>query len=800
MNQKTMAARAPSTALGHAAEGDYRPPYLAAAIAAAAVWILYAITLAPTTAFWDTSEYIATAHLMGIPHPPGNPTFVVLARAWELLLAPFGLSVAVRINLFSATMGALAHGCWFLVAHRIIAWFSDNRYHRLLGAALAVLVSATAFTVWSQSNVNEKVYTVSLFTIALLTWLAFLWRDNIGRGKDDNLILLMVFILALSVGNHLMAFLAAPALLVFILLVESRTLLNWKLYAFAAAVALLGLSIHLYLPLRAALDPVINEADPSTMTALLESLSRRQYDKPSVFMDPTDPSLPRTIPLILAQIGNYLQYFDWQWGRMINATEPLFGGMFTEGGGFPLRPVITLIFLLLGGYGAYHHYLRDRTSWWYMAILFATVSVGLVGYLNFRYGYSYPVPGNIQDNVALHEVRERDYFFIVSFSMWGLWSGIGLFALWHRLASDLSTSIKSLKTPRHGYIAAGPILLLALVPLALNWVRADRSNDYAARDWAYNLLMSVEPYGVLFTNGDNDTFPLWYIQEVEGIRRDVTVIVMSYLNTPWYAKQIRELTLPCPEGVDPLEDPTRITCQRPFQPEREAMLYAPAEPVVEQGGVPVEGVAPDQEQFTAPTRTILDMNPARIDSIVQMYSANPYNFLIQDPVRVQADQLSFTVPGERFLLPADVFMLNIIQTSLGDRPIYFATTTQAYDRIGLRPHLLRQGLALKLVNGPLEPDAEQGIVAIPQSVQVQVPGGYVDLPVTDTLLWDVFVHRGGIPDEWEFWPEPSTTNIPWYYLYTHYAAYAAHLLKGEDEEAARHLERFEAWRELTEAR
>jgi hypothetical protein len=92
-------------------------------------------------------------------------------------------------------------------------------------------------------------------------------------------------------------------------------------------------------------------------------------------------------------------------------------------------------------------------------------------------------------------------------------------------------------------------MVIALIPLFANWSWANRNYDYSARDWAYNLLMSVEPYGVLFTNGDNDTFPLWYLQEVEGIRRDVTVIVMSYLNTPWYAKQLRDLTQPCPPGV-----------------------------------------------------------------------------------------------------------------------------------------------------------------------------------------------------------------------------------------------------------
>src|SRR5680860_729303 len=175
---------------------EFSPPYVWALGATLAVAFLYIITLAPTTSFWDTSEYIATGHILGIPHPPGNPLFVVLARAWEVLLAPLGLSVAVRINLFSTVMSSLAHGFWFLVVHHILRHYSKDRLFPLVGAMVAVLVSATAFTVWNQSNVNEKVYTVSLFTIARLSWLAVHWRENLGKGKDDNLLILMVFILA----------------------------------------------------------------------------------------------------------------------------------------------------------------------------------------------------------------------------------------------------------------------------------------------------------------------------------------------------------------------------------------------------------------------------------------------------------------------------------------------------------------------------------------------------------------------------------------------------------------------------
>jgi hypothetical protein len=761
---------------------DYQPPYLAAAIAALAVWALYAITLAPTTAFWDTSEYIATAHILGIPHPPGNPTFVVLARAWDLLLSPLGVSTAVAINLFSATMTALAHGCWFLVFHRVAAAFTPDRRMRLVAASLAVLVSATAFTVWSQSNVNEKVYTLSLFSIALLSWLAFHWRDNLGQGKDDNLILLMIFILAISVGNHLMSFLAAPALLVFIILIESRTLLNWKLYAFGAAVAVLGLSIHLFLPLRASLGPVINEADPSTWQALMDSLARRQYDKPSIFSNPTDPALPRSLSLIVAQIGNYLQYFDWQWARSLGGTDTVFAGA---------RPFVTMLFAAIGGYGAYEHFRRDRTSFWYIAILFATVSLGLVAYLNFRYGYSYPVEGGME----IREVRERDYFFIVSFSMWGLWVGLGLFALWQRLAEALAGRASRGQGPTRSLALASPILVIALLPVLLNWSWADRSSDYAARDWAYNLIMSVEPYAVLFTNGDNDTFPLWYIQEVEGIRRDVTVIVMSYLNTSWYARQIKGLTQPCAPGQDPLADRTRITCQRPFQPENQAGFYAPPEARAGETGRITLDITP-AGGWRAPTRSILPMDDDRIEAIPVLYATNPYDFLVREPFQVQADELTFTVPGQRFLLPADVFLLNIIQSAMGDRPIYFATTTQAFDRIGLTPHLVREGLALKVYNGSLAGDPERGIHPMPD--MLQVPERFIDLPRTEALIWDVFVHRGGIPDEWAFWPEPSTTNIPWYYVFAHYTAYAVHMSLGNQETADRHMERLEAWRRLAE--
>ncbi|MBI4410603.1 MAG: hypothetical protein HY561_12895, partial [Gemmatimonadetes bacterium] len=644
-----------------------------------------------------------------------------------------------------------------------------------------------AFTVWNQSNVNEKVYTVSLATIALLTWLLFRWQERIGEGKDDNLLVLM-------------AFLAAPALILYVLLIEPRSLTNWKLYAAAAVAAVIGLSIHLFLPLRAGLDPVINEADPTcpTIGAALESilsfgrsgcenlsasLAREQYDKPSMFMNPIT-GLPRDLQLFAAQIGNYVQYFDWQWARSLAGNDAVFGG---------LRPLFTLLFGGLGLFGAWTHYRRDRVSCAYVAVLFATLSLGLLFYLNFKYGYSWPAPAEIQGREA-HEVRERDYFFIVGFSLWGVWAGIGLAALWQRLAAGLADSgwmdaargrLAGLRRP---HLVAAPVLALGLIPLALNWGWASRAEDYAARDWAHNLLMSVEPYGVLFTNGDNDTFPLWYLQEVEGMRQDVTVIVMSYLNTPWYVQQLKQLTTPCPPGSSPVADPTRIVCQRPYEPEEGPSFYTVESRRPDEPGVAVRGLLEPGRR--PPRESIVQLTYEQIDQI----AATP-PFATRDPLVFRAGAVESAIDRGTVMIPADMFMTAIITEAIDDRPVYFATTTQAYEKLNLTGHLIRQGVAFKLNNGPVQPDPARGIIAMPpeNNPMAGITGLFLDLPRTDSLVWNVFLHRGGIPDRWTRWVDPATQGIPYYYAYTHFAAAQGHELLGHADQVQKHMERAQAW-------
>jgi hypothetical protein len=758
------AARAEPVSISVAA---HRPPYLWAGASALALFILYALTLAPTTAFWDTSEYIATAHILGIPHPPGNPLFVLLARAWELLLSPLGLSVAVRINLFSAAMSAGAAFFWFLVVHRILVAFTPNETVRRVGAFAAVWVSGTAFTVWNQSNVNEKVYTVTLFTIALISWLAFLWRDNVEehRGQrnrrfhDDNAILLVIFILALSVGNHLMAFLAAPALFVFLLLVKPQSLANWKLYPLLAGVAVLGLSVQLYLPIRANQDPVINEAAPkceSLVTAVMSSvtmgryvgdcpdlasaLKREQYQKP--------PMTQRMAPFP-AQMANFFQYFDWQWSRSLDGHSGYFAAM---------RMPFTLLFLLLGLFGAVQHYARDRKSFWYVAVLFFTLSFGLVYYMNFKYGYRQQQVMGYPDS----EVRERDYFYVITFSVWGLWVGVGLTALWLRLVEALGN--------RRGMLAAAsPIMALALIPLLTNWKYATRTGDYAARDFAYNVLQSVEPYGVLITNGDNDTFPLWYLQEVEGIRRDVTVIVMSYFNTPWYVKQLRDLTRPCPTPGAAMQDPTRIICQRPFDPSKAPRIYGNPKP---------------------PTRSILDLSDVQIE---QLTSSG--GILSTEGMGFEARGITFQLPPNQEIYPSHQFVTLMVTGTWGDRPIYFAATTNTHIELGLVQQTARQGLAYKLMG----PNETAGLMPMPADPNVmQFTGGYFDVQRNTELLDRVFMFRN-MPDR-AVWADDATRNIPMQYYYAYAALATVADMRRDEPTVIRYSKRAEAFQELAQNR
>ncbi|MGH7606869.1 MAG: glycosyltransferase family 117 protein, partial [Gemmatimonadales bacterium] len=441
------------------------PPYVMAAGVVLGALLVYILTLAPTTQFWDTSEYIAAAYTLGIPHPPGNPLFVLMAHVWGLL--PLAAGYAERINLFAAVTSAISAGCWFLIGERWLRSIVPARWPRRLAALAGALVAATAFTVWNQSVVNEKVYTLSLLSIALILWLIVRWDDQPAGQAHDHYLLLIIYLLALTATNHMMGVLVGPVVMVLLYPplkrvrspVEAERRLEWSqfliftsvwslvfalglespgpiyaaglffmaalLYAALAAgnwafalaalgVAAVGLSVYTFLPIRAAFFPAINEGEPTTWNALWSVLTREQYGKPSIFDNPMYPpgegNPGHTLVLYWQQLRNYWLYVTWQFGH--DWPERV-------------RAVLAVVFTGIGGLGAWRHWRSDRRTALAMTLLVFTFTFALVFYLNFKWGYSMPfnAPG------LQHEVRERDYFFICSFAIWGIWVGMGLAAL-----------------------------------------------------------------------------------------------------------------------------------------------------------------------------------------------------------------------------------------------------------------------------------------------------------------------------------------------------------------------------------
>ncbi|HEY1951899.1 MAG TPA: DUF2723 domain-containing protein [Gemmatimonadaceae bacterium] len=259
---------------------DYRPSYRAAALVSAAIFVLYLVTLAPSTAMWDTSEYIAAAYTFGLPHPPGNPFFVILGRVFAVL--PIAPNVAMRINILAALCSAGAAGMWFLITERVLVGWLAERWQRIVGGTLAALLGATAFTVWSQSVVNEKVYTVSLLGLALVSWLTVRWCDDPDGVSSDRLLVLIAYLSGLGYANHMAGFLAAPAVATAVVLRRPPTLRRWKLLLACAGALLLGMTPFLIQPLRAARFPAINEGEPTGCTTQIGvgcTLSKATYDR-----------------------------------------------------------------------------------------------------------------------------------------------------------------------------------------------------------------------------------------------------------------------------------------------------------------------------------------------------------------------------------------------------------------------------------------------------------------------------------------------------------------------------------------
>jgi len=691
------AAGAPSR--GASVEPDSRPSYLAAAITGLVVLLLYLVTLAPSTSMWDTSEYIAATYVLGLPHPPGNPLFVLIGRVFAIL--PVAPTVAMRINVLAALSSAVSAAMWFLVTERVlVGWFS-RRWLRIAGGALAALVGATAFTVWNQSVVNEKVYTVSLVGLAVICWLTVRWCDDPDGPVADRLLVLVAYLLGLGYANHMAGMLAAPAVGFAVLVRRWQTVFRWKLLVACAAALVFGMTPFATQPIRAAHFPAINEGEPTgcvteikvdctfsrlTYDRFMYNFNRGQYGKPELGQ--------RQAPFT-AQVGMYWLYFRWQWLRDAYGERP------------GLQNGLAVLYALL------MHFRKDRRSFWFFGPLVFTMTFALIYYLNFKYGHSQaPELGNSVDR----EVRDRDYFYLWSFSSLSVWAALGFVALWESVASFFGSdearvgrAVVSEPRPR-SFALASPLLLVAFIPLAGNWEQASRANQTDTADFARDLLNSVEPYGILITVGDNDTFPLWYAQEVEGVRRDVLVANTSLLNTDWYTRQL---------------------IRRPVYAYDSA-----AGPALFRG-----------RSWPKPSGPAVRLSFDEADAIPLVVPTPPNAEFRQDSV--------IAAPRMPQLMRADQLVYQMIRDAFPARPIYFSRTAGGYPyELGLERYVVTEGMAKKLYPTP----------QVPKGDVIVVPGeGMVDLKRSYELWSTVFTATKSLAAR-KGWVDDASVGIPDLYV------------------------------------
>lgn len=775
---------------------------LAAWIVFACALVLYTLTIAPTTSFWDSGEFIAIAHGLQVSHPPGAPFYMLVGRLFSMILAPilgaFGVeaNVAVAINFVSVLASALT----ILLTHFIIVrlvrewqgspdtWTTGDRITALAGGAIGALAFAATDSFWFNA-VEAEVYALSMFFTAIVVWLILKWREEaqreeavlVGGGqhpfglRSNRYLVLIAYLFGLAIGVHLLNLLAIffialifffteierpdwdtrrrwigivlagvvssviflviypgiiqglPALmesfgllLTFVLLVggiifglyytQKRQMQVANLVLVSLAVVLIGYSTYTLIFIRSAADPPIDENDPETVDAIVSYLRREQYGATPLLkgssydsrINRIDFSREKFFPRrhspepfhhrIYAQydsdweffwkyqVGHmYVRYFLWNFvGRASDVQDapPVTGFRFIDdripGANAYLyqtpseqesRNGYFALPLLLGIVGMLFHFSRDWRRAFSVLILFLVTGIGIIVYLNQT-----PM-----------QPRERDYSYVASFFAFSLWIGIGAAGLLQLTNEALREKVVG--ATRNGVLAGLGVVLLLAVPvwmIAENYYDHDRSGNYVAPEYAYNMLMSLDEHAIIFTNGDNDTFPLWYLQEVEGVRRDVRVVNLSLLNTPWYVRQLKH------------------------QASRES---APLP------------ISLSDDQINNLTVVRWDPQDVTLPVNVQQIAGGEMAFVAHEDTSRLQSPMTWHLTGRPYtneiniLYAADLVALDILRTNAQQgwqRPIYFAVTVSRDGQLDLQNFFQLEGQAFRVV--PIEHDIPMGRV------------------------------------------------------------------------------------------
>ena len=667
-------------------------------------FFIYYLTIAPTTSFWDCGEFIACSHILGIPHPPGAPFYLLLGRIFSII--PWAADIGLRVNIISALTSAFTIMLTHLIIFRLLKIFRgspDNFEDRVIlysGSIIGALAFAFSDSLWF-SAVEAEVYAISMFFTALIVWLILVWYEKADEPSSDRYLVLIAYCVGLTIGIHLLSILALPTIfLIYYFRKHKFDILKFLLFILISAISFFsiypgivkklpnlalivinsfGASIGIYLLisvvvlffaalisailsrsrvltfvlisllmilvgastftgvyLRSQLNPAIDENNPEDLKKFVSYINRDQYGHWDY--------IQRRANLWDYQIKKmYLRYLGWNYfgkGTLKDAQ-----GLLAETLNF--RGLWGIPFLV-GLFGMVFHFIKDHRRALTILILFLMTGLAIVLYLN------QPNP----------QPRERDYVYLGSFFAFALWIGIGISGI-------LDLINQYFVKPKQGsklQLLLLSLLLFILIPvkmLAFNFHSHNRTGNYVAYDYSYNLLQSCEPNAIIFTNGDNDTFPLWFLQYVNQIRTDVRVVNLSLLNTPWYVYQLRD------------KEPRLPIHMKDREIDKLAPSYWPTKKTL-QIMVPKEvfqNELKDLEQRKEFTSKLNGIQPAITFELGPTWMGQA--------IRAQ-----------------DIMILNIIASNQFRKPIYFAITVPRENLVNLGDYLRMDGLAYKLVTYP----------------------------------------------------------------------------------------------------
>jgi tetratricopeptide (TPR) repeat protein len=364
--------------------------------------------------------------------------------------------------------------------------------------------------------------------------------------------------------------------------------------------------------------------------------------------------------------GNWLSGFDFYDNMRLGPQE----NQPEQYKNHKARNIYYMLPFLLGLIGFFFQYNKNKKDFWVVTMLFVLTGLAIVVYLNQT-----PM-----------QPRERDYAYAGSFYAFAIWIGLGVMGI---------ANLLSKKLPKVAAASLSTIVCLVFVPGIMaseNWDDHDRSDRYTARDYAYNYLNSCAPNAILFTHGDNDTFPLWYAQEVEGIRTDVRVVNLSLLNTGWYIDQMKR------KAYDSEPVPFSMEHEQYLQGKRDQVyIFDRIEDYVNLRKI-IDFVADDDDRtkIKISTSEMINYIPTK-KFILSVDSTTVVN---NGTVKLKnADKIVPEIKWEinkRRVLKSELMILDLLATNNWERPVYFVSAG-GDSNMGLDNYLQLEGFAYRLV-------------------------------------------------------------------------------------------------------